>query len=204
MSNVSKQVAAVRAADAFYVGGNWGLFVESEDDYSKFVEILTSDNEVKVYQASNGLVVLSDVNFIYNSLSQVTQIEIETMNMHQNRVNLETNELKKVLNNIYTGNSRYAQMNNGAINFNLGIYSNNRSHRMFVNGKEYPSVSMTVQEVVKVLLEYVNKSNVYLYTPSGYRDVRTIRTMGDVKEIIKGLEVANNCMGAFLSIKLSR
>ena len=203
MSLESRQVAAVRAADSFFVGGNWGLFVNTEDDFDSFLKIIKSDRDVKVIDVENGFITFSDTKFLYDSLCQVMQVPQEVVELHKQRVQIEGNELKKIINAIYNASSKYAKKENGVIDFNLGIYSINKGNKTFVNGVEYPSVNMTLEEVYSVLSKYLHLSDIQFYTSNGYRSIREMNR-NNLSEFYKGIEIANSGSGAFVSIRLTR
>lgn len=204
MSIESRQIAAVRASDAFYVGGNWGIFVDNEEDYQKFYDILTADRDVRVLKAQNGVIAFADTKFLYDSLCQVTSVPQEVVALHKSRVGLEVAELKKIMNSVYSGTSKYAKMQNGNIDINIGLYSCNKGHKIFVNGIEYCAVSLSLEEALKVLKEYTAYSNVFVYTGNGYKEIRELDFSRDEALIASGLTLANSSTGAFLTLRLCR
>ena len=64
---VGLNVAAVTAADSFFVGGNWGFVLSEDEDFNRTYELLCSaGNSVRMTEVSNGVIVFVDHNYFAN------------------------------------------------------------------------------------------------------------------------------------------
>jgi hypothetical protein len=202
---VGLNVAAVTAADSFFVGGNWGFILKDDEDFNKTFELLRSaGNSVRMVEVSNGFIVFVDPKYLQNVLSQVEQITPDIMNKHQTRTQMETAEFQNFLMNALKGQSKYMRRQANFEEYCIGLYSCNNLHKIRMNGVEYPAYSLTVLEALKQLSQLTKYVDVYVGANDGFEDLRTIISNNQMDMVNRGLEISPSRTGVFLTVRFVR
>ena len=203
--NVALNMAAVAASDSFYVGGNWGFILDTHPDYERILKILNgADNSVHVYNASNGLILVVNPNYLQSVISQVEQITPEIMNRHQTRLTVETKEFQGLINSIYQGNCRYGMRTADYEEYVIGAYSCNNMHKIRLNGVEYPAYNLTILEALKTLRTLTKYVDIYINIGNGFENLNTVINNNMINEVYRGMEISNTMTGAFFTIRVVR
>lgn len=202
MSQISKNLAATMAADAIYVGGNWGFMLKNNIDYQRTVELLREDREVSFIETQNGVIVFSDYKYLLGVLNQVGAVTSDVQIKIQQREKEASADLGRLMQDILNGRSKYGISGEGYKEVNIALYSCNTTNKIRVNGVEYPAFPLTVMEACKEIVKYSKNVPIYLYIGDSFEEIHNFKKPDDINKILRNLEIANSLNGAFLTIRL--
>lgn len=204
MDNKALNMAAVIASNSFYVGGDWGFVLNSNEDYETIFNMLKSDSNVKVIEVYNGIIVFCNPQYTLSAISQVEEVSAEDKERQQTRLQTETLEFQKFLTDILRDKCKYGVAYDTYKEYNIGIYSCNSTHKIRLNGVEYPAFSLTLKEVFKEIKKLQDRLSVYINTYDGFLKMSDINTSEMFISMLEGLEISNTLTGAFLTIRISK
>lgn len=204
MDNKVLNMAAVIASNSFYVGGDWGFVLNSNEDYETIFNMLKSDSNVKVIEVYNGIIVFCNPQYTLSAISQVEEVSAEDKEKQQTRLQTETLEFQKFLTDILRDKCKYGVDCDTYKEYNIGIYSCNSTHKIRLNGVEYPAFSLTLKEAFKEIKKLQGRLSVYINTYDGFFEISDINTSEMFLSMLEGLEISNTLTGAFLTIRISK
>lgn len=197
-------MAAVIASNSFYVGGDWGFVLNTNEDYDSIFNILKSDSNIKVIEVSNGLIVFCDPQYTLSAISQIEEVPNDVREKQQTRLQTEILEFQKFLTDILREKNKYGVDYGTYMEYHIGIYSCNSTHKIRLNGIEYPAFALTLKEAFKEIKKLQSRLDVYINTYEGFVGLSEIDNFESFVFVLEGLEISNTLTGAFLTIRISK
>lgn len=203
MDSRAVNMSAVITASSFYVGGNWGFLLEDNPEFVEILDILNNSN-VKKIRVSNGYIVFCDYDYLQKVVSRVENVTPEILNRGINRLRTEVPEFQKFLTTILRKNCKYLEDCGSYYEINIGLYCTNNTHKIRINGIEYPAFSLTLSEALKEVVKLNSRMSIYICEASGFEKLNTALSMNSLEPIYSGVEISNSCTGAFLTLRIEK
>lgn len=207
------KLAIILCAPAVQFGGTWGFIHAGDDAYRQKLDIMRAERGCATgIQLHNGILVSVKPDFIVSNVNKLLpgaidknftqkidsrrQSEIERFNQFTNKV---VNEGKYIIDK-----GMYYEII-------LGVYSYNNSHKMRVNGKDYPAFNLTLNEILPLAHKLSRKEDaVYIRAvrPDGTKVYdKLFNLYGNSNgqlAIYKAMSIAQSGHGLFIHFRIKK
>lgn len=203
------KLAIVLVAHSFRFGGNWAFIKNDDTDYKAKLELLKEEKgSIEAKQLSNGALVLMDRGFLTKNVNAVIPngINKEFVSKANMRKLEEQEKYTKFVESVLSGKSRFLVDKTSYKELTLGTYCINETNLIKVNGVEYPSYKLSLEEMLNELrrinVKYKRPILVKVVNDAGYGFMPLETAIKNYKAIHKGLEIADSNTGVFVSLRL--
>lgn len=203
------KLAIVMVAHSFRFGGNWAFIRNDATEYKDRLELLREEKpNVDARPLSNGALVLMDKGFLTNNVNAVIPggIGKEFVDKANARKIEEQKKYSNFVESVLEGKSRFLVDKNSYKELTIGTYCVNETNLIKVNGVEYPSYKLPLEEMLnelrRVNVKYKRPILLKVVKDTGFGFMPIEAAMQNLKAVHKGLEIADSNTGVLLSLRL--
>ena len=206
-----EKLAIVLVSDSFRFGGNWAYIKNTDSLYEEKMELLKEEKEhLKVSTLSNGTLLILDKQYLTECVNKVIPGGITESFVKEAR-SVSESELvsyKKFVEKVLKGESQYVYENQGCYELVVGCYSVNVTNKIKVQGLERPAYKLPLEVMLKVLKEvnkkYGREIALKIMNKEGKVGLLSLDELksGNMKYVLRGLEIADSMTGVFLTLRL--
>lgn len=207
------KLAIILCAPAVPFGGTWGFIHDTDETYREKLEIMKAEKgSATGYQLSNGLLVSVKPDFIVNNVNKILPGAIDSnfTNRVESRRQSEIKRFSQFTDKVIKEGKHLVDKGTH-YELILGVFSYNNTHKMRVNGKDYPAFNLTLKEVLPLASKLSKQNDGVLVRAVRHDGTKSYVSLNSVLShqqghlaVLKAMSIAQSGHGLFVHFRIKK